>query len=282
MSWTRIVERRFSHAGVADKWIDLYDSEEDLLDEHAFRLRRSFAVELVDGEFSSRTPILDLGCGAGPVTVALRARGFRCIGVDYSADLLTAARGRLDAEGWPSGELLRADSVALPFRDASFPCVVCLGVISYLEDYRLLLSEVGRVMEPGGLMILSFRNRMNRVLSDPWVATSSAVRRVIRRPVIEEAWPGRSLDPGEVDRDIAAAGFEKLGHKGIGYGPFRFRGVALMDERRTVALSDQIARAVEDLGLHAVERWLTDVSIGVYRWPGQSGSPPVGGGAGEV
>jgi ubiquinone/menaquinone biosynthesis C-methylase UbiE/CelD/BcsL family acetyltransferase involved in cellulose biosynthesis len=278
MSWTRIVERRFSHDGVADKWIDLYDVEDDHLDEHAFRLRRSFAVEVVDHEFDRSTTVLDLGCGAGPVTVALRARGFRCVGVDYSADMLTAARDRLAAEGYTGGALLRADSVALPFRDASFACVVCLGVISYLEDYRLLLREVARVMKPEGLLILSFRNRMNRVLSDPWVATSTVVRRAIGRPVVEEPWPGRSLDPGDVDDDIQAAGFHKLAHKGIGYGPFRFRGVALMDERRSVALSDQISRAVDDLGLRSIERWLTDVSIGVYRRPGPAGSSASAGG----
>ena len=65
-------------------------------------------------------------------------------GVDGSATLVAAAR---DAE---AGLFLVADAAALPFADDSFDLVVAYNVLMDLDDLPAALTEVARVLEPGG------------------------------------------------------------------------------------------------------------------------------------
>ncbi|HKK07955.1 MAG TPA: methyltransferase domain-containing protein, partial [Gemmatimonadota bacterium] len=93
------VERIFSHEGIGDQWSGRYEGPEHDLDDHNFRLRRDFAVALAEERSGASGLILDLGCGAGPVLAELRARSLPCVGLDYSADMLRSATGRLRKRG---------------------------------------------------------------------------------------------------------------------------------------------------------------------------------------
>ncbi|MEU0470733.1 class I SAM-dependent methyltransferase [Amycolatopsis sp. NPDC006131] len=96
--------------------------------------------------------ILDAGCGAGPLTAALRDRGAEVTGIDASAGMLALARRRL-GEDVP---LRLADlNDPLPFADGAFDDVVASLVLHYLEDWKPALSELRRVLRPGGRLIAS-------------------------------------------------------------------------------------------------------------------------------
>ena len=98
--------------------------------------------------------ILDLGCGYGRVTAELAARGHqRIVGVDSSAGMLARARSENRGPGY-----VRAESLRLPFADASFDAALLLAVLTCIPDrgaQATLLSELSRVLAPGGLLFVS-------------------------------------------------------------------------------------------------------------------------------
>ncbi|OZM70039.1 SAM-dependent methyltransferase [Amycolatopsis antarctica] len=103
------------------------------------------------GEVSGRR-ILDAGCGAGPLSAALRERGAVVSGIDSSAGMLEQARLRLGADA----DLRVADLAdPLPFPDAAFDDVVASLVLHYLRDWGPTLAELRRVLRPGGRLIAS-------------------------------------------------------------------------------------------------------------------------------
>lgn len=90
---------------------------------------------------------LDLGCGDGRLGAELRAR--RAVGADVSPVPLERARGRL-------GEVVLVEpDEPLPFADGSFDLVLCAEVLEHVRDVQLLLSEVRRVLRPGGALAIS-------------------------------------------------------------------------------------------------------------------------------
>ena len=96
--------------------------------------------------------ILDAGCGSGPLSAALRAKGALVTGFDVSAAMVDLARQRLGDDA----DLHVADLAApLPFADAEFDDVVASLVLHYLEDWAGPLAELRRVLKPGGRLILS-------------------------------------------------------------------------------------------------------------------------------
>lgn len=91
--------------------------------------------------------VLDVATGTGMVAGALRER-YRCrvIGLDQSADMLRAARGR---DGVFAG-LVRARAERLPFPDASFDHVTFTYLLRYVDDPAATVAELVRVLRPGG------------------------------------------------------------------------------------------------------------------------------------
>jgi ubiquinone/menaquinone biosynthesis C-methylase UbiE len=109
------------------------------------------AMLALAGEVTARR-ILDAGCGAGPLTAALRERGAVVTGIDSSVAMLTLARQRL-------GEEVPLELVdlrdRLPFDNETFDDVVASLVLHYLQDWEPTLREFRRVLRPGGRLIVS-------------------------------------------------------------------------------------------------------------------------------
>lgn len=122
------------------------------------------------GQVSGRR-ILDAGCGAGPLSAALRERGGKVTGIDSSAGMLALARQRLGAEA----DLRVGDlSEPLPFADGAFDDVVASLV---LQDWGPTLAEMRRVLRPGGRLLVSVQHPFtDYAIQDPrpdYFATTS-------------------------------------------------------------------------------------------------------------
>jgi ubiquinone/menaquinone biosynthesis C-methylase UbiE len=94
----------------------------------------------------SRGRVLDLGCGTGR-NLPLFARGVRAIGVDPCREVLLKARRRASGAA-----LVQARAEALPFRDRTFDTVVSGLAFCSVADVPRGLSEVRRVLHPGGVL----------------------------------------------------------------------------------------------------------------------------------
>ena len=104
--------------------------------------------------------LLDVPCGFGRHSVPLARAGFRVVGVDRSEALLGEAQRRAGDNRWP--KLVRADYRELPFADASFDAAInlftSLGYLGDEEDTRVL-RELGRVLRPGGRLVIETMHR---------------------------------------------------------------------------------------------------------------------------
>jgi 2-polyprenyl-3-methyl-5-hydroxy-6-metoxy-1,4-benzoquinol methylase len=114
------------------------------------------ALPLPPGE--GRT-LLDLGCNWGRWTIAARRAGYVATGLDRGKNAVRVARqvaGQLGVET----EYVVGDIRALPFPDASFEVVFSYSVIQHLakEDVPTVVSEIGRVLRPGGVVWIEMPN----------------------------------------------------------------------------------------------------------------------------
>lgn len=98
--------------------------------------------------------LLDIGCGTGGLLELLAARIDEGVGVDASRDMLALARTRLAEHGHAHLTVRQADMYRLPLADASFDAVTLQMVLHYAEDPAAALAEAGRVLKPGGLLLI--------------------------------------------------------------------------------------------------------------------------------
>ncbi|MFJ3644876.1 class I SAM-dependent methyltransferase [Streptomyces murinus] len=123
------------------------DNETNLLNAH---YERPAMLDLA-GDVAGRR-ILDAGCGAGPLSAALRDRGALMSGFDASAGMVELARRRLGDDA----DLRVADlGSPLPYADDTFDDAMASLVLHYLKDWAPALSELRRVLKPGGRLIAS-------------------------------------------------------------------------------------------------------------------------------
>jgi SAM-dependent methyltransferase len=93
--------------------------------------------------------VLDLGCGDGRLSAELDAAELTA--ADVSRVALERARGRV-----PQARIAELEPDApLPFGDGAFDLVLCAETIEHVRDVQLLLSEVRRVLRPGGVLALT-------------------------------------------------------------------------------------------------------------------------------
>jgi ArsR family transcriptional regulator len=94
----------------------------------------------------------DLGCGTGHVLEALAPFVGRAVGVDESAAMVEAARGRL--EGRDNVEVLHGDLESLPMEDGCLDAVTMIQVLHHQPHPAVALAEARRVLRPAGRLLL--------------------------------------------------------------------------------------------------------------------------------
>ena len=103
--------------------------------------------------------VLDVGCGPGNLLVALSADApERLIGVDIDETFLVFARSQIEESITPPSAvptLLRASLPTLPFADETFDLVTCFLVMPHVPDDTIALTELARVLKPGGTLAIS-------------------------------------------------------------------------------------------------------------------------------
>lgn len=99
--------------------------------------------------------LLDLGTGTGRMLSIMADRAERCVGIDYSREMLSVARANLESAGKRNWQIRHGDLYQLPFPGASFDIAVIHQVLHYLEDPAEALAEAARVLRPGGMLLIA-------------------------------------------------------------------------------------------------------------------------------
>jgi len=97
---------------------------------------------------------LDVGSGEGQLVGAIRTHfGLRTSACDYTDALMKDSTQRVD--------IVDLNTDKLPYLDGRFCLVTCVETIEHLEQMRPLLREIFRVLEPGGLAVITTPNILN-------------------------------------------------------------------------------------------------------------------------
>ncbi len=96
--------------------------------------------------------VLEIGCGIGTVSAKLSEdHGWNVTGTDYDAAQVDLAKAT-----YPQSSILkfqREDATALSFSDAKFDLVIAQNVFHHIPSWREVVTELARVLRPGGALI---------------------------------------------------------------------------------------------------------------------------------
>lgn len=102
--------------------------------------------------------VLDVGCGGGYLAEAFAGDGFMVTGVDPAARSIEAAQKHASEKGLTIDYCVGRGE-ALPFPDGCFDVVACCDVLEHVDDLDKTVSEVARMLKPGGVFFYETVNR---------------------------------------------------------------------------------------------------------------------------
>jgi SAM-dependent methyltransferase len=140
--------------------------------------------------------VLEVGAGSGRDTLALARAGAVAVVLDYAPMSLELVARQARDQGLKVA-LVRADALAMPFRDGAFAVVFHQGLLEHFRDPRPLMGECARVTARGGRMIVDVPQtfhaytlmKQTLIALDRWFA----------------GWE-RQFTPAELEREVEACG----------------------------------------------------------------------------
>jgi 2-polyprenyl-6-hydroxyphenyl methylase/3-demethylubiquinone-9 3-methyltransferase len=155
--------------------------------------------------------VIDVGCGGGFMSVALAHRGARVLGIDPSKGSLAAARAQAERAGVPL-ELAEGVGESLPAPSGEADAVVCVDVLEHVKDLKQVVSELARVLRPGGVLLFDTINR-NWLARAVVIHLAEDVLRITPKGTHD---PKLFIKPSELSALLEVAGFEQLTLAGLG------------------------------------------------------------------
>jgi 2-polyprenyl-6-hydroxyphenyl methylase/3-demethylubiquinone-9 3-methyltransferase len=156
--------------------------------------------------------VLDVGCGGGLLAEEFAQLGCVVTGVDPSTKSLEVARAHARETGLGI-DYREATGESLPFADGEFGVVYCCDVLEHVNDVGQTVTEIARVLEPGGVFLYDTINRTRRAkilmikVAQDWKATAFA------DPDLHDF--DMFIKPAELDVHLARAGLEKRDRVGF-------------------------------------------------------------------
>jgi SAM-dependent methyltransferase len=250
----------------AGRWQEVYQRSD--LRSRVYQERCDFALALLDKlKLPRRSPVLEIGCGAGSATVAMAERGYRVQAVDLAAVMADLTRRQAAEVGVDDRVTVsRGDVHGLAFADEAFEVVFALGVLPWVHSLPQAMQEIARVLKPGGYLVASADNRWRlHELLDPLLTPLGApARRALAaglrhlgllKPRATVRADHCSIP--EFDRRLAAAGLVKTEGNTVGFGPFSFLGcrplpdsVSLTVHRKLQSLASRGFPVIRAAGTH--------------------------------
>jgi ArsR family transcriptional regulator len=137
--------------------------------------------------------LLEIGAGTGELLLKLAEVAGMIIGVDHSQAMLDEARRKVAAQGVANIELRLGEMNHLPLPDSSVDCVVANMVLHHAADPLAVITEIKRVLNVGGILLIADLARHEREAA---------------RDQLADQWLGFELE--ELDEWLTTAGFVDL------------------------------------------------------------------------
>ncbi len=174
------VENWLKKSEIHQNWIKAYRSgDSDTFLDNAF----DYIIRVIGKP--SNALILDVGCGSCDKSIRLAKRGFFVKGIDLSESVLEMGEKNIEFEGLSSKITLQCDNIReLSFENKHFDYILCWGVLMHIPDLEKAISELSRVLKPGGFLIISENN--SNAIEIPVVRV---MQYLLKRPTISKVTP---------------------------------------------------------------------------------------------
>jgi 2-polyprenyl-6-hydroxyphenyl methylase/3-demethylubiquinone-9 3-methyltransferase len=189
--------------------------------------RLGFVRDRLAGQFgritTGRQPfaglgLLDIGCGGGLVSEPMARLGFAVTGIDPAAENVAVARAHARAQGLAIN--YRAEAAeALVAEGAQFDAVLALEVVEHVVRPAEFLGMVGRLVRPGGAIVLSTLNRTAKAWALGIVGAEYVLRWIPRGT---HSW-AKFVRPSELAAGVRRAGLDVREVAGMHYDPWADR-----------------------------------------------------------
>jgi ubiquinone/menaquinone biosynthesis C-methylase UbiE len=164
-----------------DKQAGSYDKLMGFWDRKLFRDTRGWVCQQAHGD------VLEVAVGTG-LNLEKYPDDVTLTGIDLSPEMLAHARSRADQLG-RSVQLREGNAHQLDFPDASFDTVVCTFSLCAIPDDRQAVTEMLRVLRPGGMLLLA-----DHVVSTTWpVRALQRLLELVTIPLGEEHFRRRPI-----------------------------------------------------------------------------------------
>jgi ubiquinone/menaquinone biosynthesis C-methylase UbiE len=184
--------------------------------------------------------ILEVGCGAGLMSIALARDGYTVDAMDSTSAMLGTTWQNARIQSVENRiRLHHGDLHDLPFEAHTFDLVIAIGVIPWLHSERVAFEEMQRVLTPGGYLLITADNdaRLIRTLDPASCPLFAPLRKVTKRVMQRfgrwspaAGFQAKRHDRHEVHRLMNRSGFQELRSCTIGFGPFTFFGRRLFPD----------------------------------------------------
>jgi ubiquinone/menaquinone biosynthesis C-methylase UbiE len=184
--------------------------------------------------------ILEVGCGAGLMSIALARDGYTVDAMDSTSAMLGTTWQNARIQSVENRiRLHHGDLHDLPFEAHTFDLVIAIGVIPWLHSERVAFEEIQRVLKPGGYLLITADNdaRLIRTLDPASCPLFAPLRKVTKRVMQRfgrwspaAGFQAKRHDRHEVHRLMNRSGFQELRSCTIGFGPFTFFGRRLFPD----------------------------------------------------
>lgn len=182
-------------------------------------LSRHFKIESGGMTPFKGLSIVDIGCGGGLIAEPLTRLGAKVTGIDPAVRNIEIAKLHAEQQGF-SIDYRPLTVEELVAEGKQFDAACCLEVVEHVPDPAAFIKECGRLVRPGGMLILSTINRTFKAYALAIVGAEYVLGWLPRGT---HDW-NRFITPDELGRQMAAAGLATPARfMGFAYNPLRDR-----------------------------------------------------------
>jgi ubiquinone/menaquinone biosynthesis C-methylase UbiE len=209
------------------------------------QLRQAVALSYIDNLSLPKTArVLEIGCGAGVMAIALARRGFTVDAVDHSSAMIELTKRHAKENGMENRiHAAIKDVHELTFNDQSFDLIIALGVVGWLQNLKKALIEITRVLKPDGYVVLNstHAHALLNPLSIPLMESFFRARErwAVRHSKQNAATPHFYLAK-EFNRYLSEINLKIVKYTIVGFGPFIFLNHRLFSDHIEIKIQQKL------------------------------------------
>lgn len=199
------------------------------------------------GDLSRTSQVLEIGVGTGRIALPTALHVGAYYGIDLSRPMLDRLRAKHDGE---PVYVIEGDATRLPFTSGALDAVIAVHVFHLIPGWREVLTEVTRVLRPGGVLLHGWNDRQ----------TESALQQVWAQTTREHRAASGAVHHTERETFLEDHGWRKAGDPRVYYYTFERSPLAFVEsiEQRHFSSmwrmsDDEVAR-----GLAAVQAYIDE------------------------